>query len=99
MTKTARTIEGESEREKVAGWRLHVLVEAGYPVALAELTVRPEIPRHHLVRGSIEPQQLGDERFGVSEQRRARSHGWSIRVTTWSMRVPSLSVIRILTGR
>ena len=26
----------ESEREKVESWRLHVLIEAGYPLPLAE---------------------------------------------------------------
>lgn len=25
-----------TEREKVEGWRLHVLIEAGYPTAIAE---------------------------------------------------------------
>ena len=29
-------IEARSERAKVESWRLHVLVEAGYPVHLAE---------------------------------------------------------------
>ena len=27
---------GRDERAKVEGWRLHVLIEAGYPLALAE---------------------------------------------------------------
>jgi hypothetical protein len=49
MTKSARTIEGESEREKVAGWRLHVLIEAGYPVVLAERLAHSEIDLHMAV--------------------------------------------------
>jgi hypothetical protein len=28
--------ESESEQAKVESWRLHVLIEAGYPLALAE---------------------------------------------------------------
>ena len=37
MGETARTIEvEEGEQAKVASWRLHVLIEAGYPVPLAE---------------------------------------------------------------
>ena len=33
----AQTIEHvQTEREKVESWRLHVLIEAGYPLTLAE---------------------------------------------------------------
>jgi hypothetical protein len=37
------------ERAKVQGWRLHVLVEAGYPVALAERIAESEADLHHAV--------------------------------------------------
>jgi len=38
-----------SEREKVVSWRLHVLVEAGYPAELAEQIARSEADLHHAV--------------------------------------------------
>jgi hypothetical protein len=30
------TYDGPTEQQKIDGWRLHVLIEAGYPVAIAE---------------------------------------------------------------
>jgi class 3 adenylate cyclase len=39
----------QSEREKIAGWRLHVLVEAGYPVHLAERLAHSEVDLHRAV--------------------------------------------------
>jgi hypothetical protein len=37
MSDTMETIEtAENERSKVESWRLHVLMEAGYPLPLAE---------------------------------------------------------------
>jgi hypothetical protein len=36
MSETTEQIELESERDKVASWRLHVLIEAAYPLPLAE---------------------------------------------------------------
>lgn len=36
MSKTTEEPLRSSERDRVEGWRLHVLVEAGYPVPLAE---------------------------------------------------------------
>jgi hypothetical protein len=41
--------EYQSEREKIAGWRLHVLVEAGYPVHLAERLAHSEVDLHRAV--------------------------------------------------
>jgi hypothetical protein len=38
-----------SEHEKVVSWRLHVLIEAGYPQALAEQIARSEADLHHAV--------------------------------------------------
>jgi hypothetical protein len=41
--------EYQSEREKIAGWRLHVLVEAGYPVHLAERLAHSDVDLHRAV--------------------------------------------------
>jgi hypothetical protein len=45
----AQTIPVESERAKVEGWRLHVLIEAGYPVPLAERVAHSEADLHRAV--------------------------------------------------
>jgi hypothetical protein len=39
----------ESEHEKVVSWRLHVLVEAGYPSDLAQRLARSEADLHSAV--------------------------------------------------
>jgi hypothetical protein len=39
----------QTERERVAGWRLHVLIEAGYPVHLAERLAHSEADLHRAV--------------------------------------------------
>lgn len=39
----------ESEGTKVESWRLHVLLEAGYPVHLAERIAASEVDLHHAV--------------------------------------------------
>jgi hypothetical protein len=39
----------ESERSKVEGWRLHVLMEAGYPISLAERIAASEADLHRAV--------------------------------------------------
>jgi hypothetical protein len=42
-----QTIEQpQSEREKVESWRLHVLIEAGYPLPLAERLAHSEAGLH-----------------------------------------------------
>jgi len=38
-----------SERSKVESWRLHVLIEAGYPLALAERLAASEADLHRAV--------------------------------------------------
>ncbi|MBA3331171.1 MAG: hypothetical protein H0T39_09930 [Actinobacteria bacterium] len=38
-----------SERAKVESWRLHVLIEAGYPLHLAERVAGSEADLHHAV--------------------------------------------------
>ena len=45
-----QTIEQpQSEREKVEPWRLHVLIEAGYPLPLAERLAHSEADLHRAV--------------------------------------------------
>jgi hypothetical protein len=39
----------ESERAKVESWRLHVLIEAGYPLPLAERLAASEADLHQAV--------------------------------------------------
>jgi hypothetical protein len=47
---TTEIIEPEGgEREKVASWRLHVLMEAGYPLPLAEKLAGSEVDLHRAV--------------------------------------------------
>ena len=49
--------EIETERSKVEGWRLHVLIEAGYPLSLAERLAASEADLHvavELVRSGCE---------------------------------------------
>jgi len=47
MTPTAE--HPQSESEKVQSWRLHVLVEAGYPLELAERLAHSEADLHRAV--------------------------------------------------
>jgi hypothetical protein len=44
------TIERQSERAKVESWRLHVLIEAGYPLPLAERVAASEADLHRAVQ-------------------------------------------------
>ncbi len=56
MTQTAETYD---ERVKVESWRLHVLMEAGYPVALAERVAHSNADLHRavaLVRAGCAPE-------------------------------------------
>jgi hypothetical protein len=39
----------QSDRDKVASWRLHQLIEAGYPVHLAERLAHSEADLHRAV--------------------------------------------------
>ncbi len=51
MAETTEIIdrEGTSERSKVESWRLHVLIEAGYPLPLAERLAASEADLHRAV--------------------------------------------------
>jgi hypothetical protein len=46
VTQTAETFD---ERVKVESWRLHVLVEAGYPIPLAERIAHSSADLHRAV--------------------------------------------------
>src|SRR5438445_625966 len=71
-----QTIETYDERVKVETWRLHVLMEAGYPVQFDALRLdlqsgervhvygRPEL---YEPRGELRLRALGIERFGLGE--------------------------------
>ena len=39
----------QSDREKVASWRLHQLIEAGYPVQLAERLAHSDADLHRAI--------------------------------------------------
>ena len=49
MVEPARTIEVDGDQARVASWRLHVLIEAGYPLSLAEHLAHSEIDLHRAV--------------------------------------------------
>lgn len=45
-----KTLEAErDDRERVEGWRLHILIEAGYPVPLAEKIAHSGADLHEAV--------------------------------------------------
>jgi hypothetical protein len=51
MTEMTEIAEPEiSERSKVESWRLHVLIEAGYPLTLAERLAMSEADLHVAVK-------------------------------------------------
>jgi len=53
-----QTVETYDERVKVESWRLHVLVEAGYPIPLAERVAHSNADLHQavgLVRAGCSP--------------------------------------------
>ena len=50
MTEATRSAEAErNERAKVQGWRLHVLIEAGFPLPLAEKLADSDADLHYAV--------------------------------------------------
>jgi hypothetical protein len=46
MSEVTEIAEIQTERGKVEGWRLHVLIEAGYPLNLAERLAASEADLH-----------------------------------------------------
>jgi hypothetical protein len=48
MTETVQEL-AESERSKVESWRLHILIEAGYPLPLAERLAGSNADLHRAV--------------------------------------------------
>jgi hypothetical protein len=50
MSETTDMIDAtETEKSKVEGWRLHVLMEAGYPLPLAERIAASDADIHRAV--------------------------------------------------
>ena len=49
MSEVTEIAEFETERSKVESWRLHVLIEAGYPLTLAERLAASEADLHRAV--------------------------------------------------
>ena len=49
MPEMTEIVETPSERAKVESWRLHVLIEAGYPLPLAERLAGSEADLHRAV--------------------------------------------------
>jgi hypothetical protein len=64
MSDGTETAEIErSERAKVEGWRLHVLMEAGYPLPLAERLAGSDADLHRaveLITQGCEPQTAAE---------------------------------------
>jgi hypothetical protein len=57
------TIERHSERAKVESWRLHVLIEAGFPLPLAERIAGSEADLHRaveLLRSGCSPETAAE---------------------------------------
>ena len=49
MSEMTELAERESERSKVESWRLHVLLDAGYPLPLAERLAHSDADLHRAV--------------------------------------------------
>ena len=64
MSETVDMVEAtETEKSKVEGWRLHVLMEAGYPLPLAEKIAGSEADLHRaveLVRAGCTPETAAE---------------------------------------
>jgi hypothetical protein len=61
MTQIAET--PRDEQAKVESWRLHVLMEAGYPLRLAEKIAHSEADLHHavdLIRQGCSPETAAE---------------------------------------
>ena len=51
MADTTELLDTANERAKVESWRLHVLIEAGYPLPLAEkIAAALDADLHHAVQ-------------------------------------------------
>jgi hypothetical protein len=63
MTDTQIAEHDQTERDKVAGWRLHVLIEAGYPLPLAERLAHSDADLHsavELIRRGCQPKTAAE---------------------------------------
>src|SRR5437870_10191824 len=78
VSETTETIEiNTSERSKVESWRLHVLIEAGYPLPLAERLAGSEADLHlavALVENGCEHQTAAEILLRSEETRLNSSH-------------------------
>lgn len=63
MSEMTEIRERESERSKVESWRLHVLIEAGYPLPLAERLAHSGADLHR----AVELVRLGCEHETATE--------------------------------
>lgn len=57
-TTETTTVDRDGEQARVESWRLHVLIEAGYPLTLAEQLAASGADLHvcvDLVRGGCDP--------------------------------------------
>jgi hypothetical protein len=50
MAEMTEIVDTPSERAKVESWRLHILIEAGYPLPLAERIAGSEADLHGAVQ-------------------------------------------------
>jgi hypothetical protein len=64
VSDSTHTVElRDNERSKVESWRLHVLMEAGYPLPLAERVAASEADLHiavELVRNGCAPETAAE---------------------------------------
>ena len=63
VTELTRIADTTDERNKVESWRLHVLIEAGYPLPLAEKLAHSEADLHRaaeLITVGCEPELAAD---------------------------------------
>ena len=66
MADTTELLDTANERAKVESWRLHVLIEAGYPLPLAEkIASALDADLHHAVQlhGRRDPALAASRRY------------------------------------
>ena len=63
MDDATQVAEHQNDRARVESWRLHILIEAGYPLPLAERLAQSEADLHRaveLVTQGCEPQTAAE---------------------------------------
>ena len=71
MSDVTEIAEFETERSKVESWRLHVLIEAGYPLMLAERLAASEADLHVAVELEQDVRRRLEELAADAEAERA----------------------------